>query len=247
MPNDETQNISLQDSVEQYLPFILEIRKRALFVIAIFLVFLAIGFLYYDRVIVFLLDVFAIEGVNIVFTSPFQFLTLAITIGMMLGCFFMFPMMLYQVLAFVRPALRPKEYKIILSLIPASILLFITGFSFGLIMMRLVLVLFYQRTVELDIGNVLDISQLFTQILATSVLMGVAFQMPIVLTLLLRFKIIKYSFLAKKRPFAWAIALAFAALLPPTDLFSLVLLTLPIIGLYEATLIINKLFLKPSN
>ena len=246
MPNDQTQEINLQQSVDQYLPFILEIRKRALFVVAIFLVFLALGFIYYDRVIVFLLDVFAIEGVNIVFTSPFQFLTLAITIGVMMGCFFMFPMILYQVLAFVRPALKPKEYKIILSLIPVSILLFITGFSFGLIMMRLVLVLFYQRTVELDIGNVLDISQLFSQILATAVLMGIAFQMPIVLTLLMRFKIIKHSFLAKKRPFAWAIALAFAALLPPTDLFSLILLTLPIIGLYEATLIINKVFLKPS-
>ncbi|PIP52910.1 hypothetical protein COX08_03880 [Candidatus Beckwithbacteria bacterium CG23_combo_of_CG06-09_8_20_14_all_34_8] len=80
--------------------------------------------------------------------------------------------------------------------------------------------------------------------MVTSSLMGVAFQYPIVMTLLIRFKVIKHKTFEKQRPFAYVIALAFAAILPPTDLFSLILLTLPLVILFETTLILNRMFLK---
>jgi sec-independent protein translocase protein TatC len=241
------QTADLQEAIELYLPYILEIRKRILFVTAIFLVFLILGFIYYDKIVLVLLNIFALEGVNIVFTSPFQFVTLAMTIGFMMGALFMFPMIVFQLIAFIKPALAPKEYKIILYLIPLSFALFLSGFVFGVLMMRYVVVLFYERTTQLDIGNFLDISQLLSQILTTAVFMGIAFQLPIFLTIALRFGIIKHEFLAKKRIYAYSLSAVFAAFLPPTDLLSLVLLTIPIIGLYEITLFVNRVFLKPKN
>ena len=110
--------------------------------------------------------------------------------------------------------------------------------------MRYVVILFYQRSSELQIGNFLDISLLLSQILLTAVLMGLAFQFPIILTILMRLKVINYKMLIKKRLLVYAISLIFATLLPPTDLLSLVVLFLPLALLFELTLILNRWVLK---
>lgn len=235
------------EAVDKYLPFILEIRKRALFLVIFFFIFSAIGFIYYEKLISYTLTLFAFEGVNIVFTSPFQFLSLAVNTGLLLGLIVVLPLLIFQILSFLKPALSKKEFKTISFLIPLSLILFGMGFLFGVAIMRYVVVIFYEKTVTLDIGNFLDITQLISQILATAILMGVAFQFPIFITLLIRLGAVKYEFFVKKRVFAYAISLVFATLLPPTDILSLLFLTLPLIILYEITLFANgHLFKKPA-
>ncbi len=191
-----------------------------------------------------MLVIFNLEGVNIVFTSPFQFLTLAVTSGFLVGLTLVFPLILYQIIAFLRPALKKGEFRMVVSLLPVGLMLFVGGFSFGIAMMRYVLVIFYTRSQALDIGNFLDVSRLLSQILVTAVLMGLAFQLPIILTILIRLGIIKYADVVKKRALAYALSLIFAALLPPTDLVSLVFLFLPIALLFEITLLFNRFALK---
>ena len=227
-----------------YLPFLLEARKRVLFTSSVFLIASFLGFLYYENVIRLVVGLIHFEGVNVVFTSPFQFINLAISSAFLIGIIVSFPMIIFQTLFFLKPALRPKEFKLMVSLLPLSLVLFAFGFIFGFFIMRYVINLFYAKSLELNIGNFLDISNLLSQILVTSSLMGVAFQYPIVMTLLIRFKVIKHKTFEKQRPFAYVIALAFAAILPPTDLFSLILLTLPLVILFETTLILNRMFLK---
>ncbi len=236
----------VDQAVDKYLPYILEIRKRILFLLIFFLVFSAIGFIYYEKVITLILSIFALEGVNIVFTSPFQFLSLAVNTGLLLGGLVVFPLLVFQILSFLKPALSKKEFKTISFLIPLSVILFVCGFLFGTLIMRYVVVIFYEKTVNLEIGNFLDITLLISQILTTSLLMGVAFQFPIFITLLIKLGVVKYEFFAKKRIFAYAISLVFATLLPPTDMLSLVFLTLPLIALYEITLFANGYIFKTA-
>lgn len=230
----------LQKVIDKYFPYLLEIRKRLFFVAAIFLVFSLVGFIYYERIVKLILGIFNFEGVNVVFTSPFQFVNLAINSGLIVGLIVVFPLFIIQVLGFLKPALKKKEYKMVLSLLPASIFLFIVGFSFGIVVMRYVISIFYERSVAFSVGNLLDITLLLSQTLITSVLMGIGFQFPIVLTVLMRLKVIKLAALKKGRLLAYGVSIVFAALLPPTDLLSLVLLTLPLVILYEVTLLLNR-------
>jgi sec-independent protein translocase protein TatC len=123
-------------------------------------------------------------------------------------------------------------------------LLFAVGFVYGAIMMRYVIFLFFEKSVELALGNVLDITMLVSKIITTSVLMGLAFQFPIILTLLMRLNILKYKDVSKQRALAWVVALFFAAFMPPTDILSLLLLTLPLVLLFEFTLLLNRSILK---
>lgn len=242
----QSAKIKLESSYERYYPYLMELRRRLLFIVAIFIVGGGVGLFYYERIVRLILNIFNFEGINIVFTSPFQYVTLAINSGLIVGLVFVFPLIIAQLLSFMKPALKNKEFKTTASLMPASIFLFIFGFAFGIFIMRYVVLIFYERSIEFDIGNFLDISLLLSQTLITSLLMGIAFQFPIVLTILLRLRVFKYAELAKQRLIAYSASIVFAAFLPPTDLFSLVLLTLPLVVLFEFTLLFNRGLLKAS-
>lgn len=244
MDNEGILSKDLQGVMNKYYPYLMEIRKRLFFIAAIFLVSGILGFFYYDRFVKIILGLLSVNGVNVVFTSPFQYIELAVSSGFIIGLVIIFPLLLYQLMAFLKPALKPKEYKLIVTLVPLSIILFAFGFSFGFAIMKFVIALFYQKSVELHIGNYLDISYLLSKIIMTGVLMGLAFQFPIVMTVLMRLKIVKYKVFVKQRFVAWAVAIIFAALMPPTDLLSLALLTLPLVMLFELTLILNRYILK---
>ena len=228
----------------KYMPFLVEIRKRLFFTLAVFLIATILGFIFYEKTTRFVLALFSIQGLNIVFTSPFQFISLAVNSGLLIGFVAVLPLIIIQVLAFLKPALSAKEYKTVVLLMPVSISLFIVGFSYGVTMMKYIVGLFYEKSLSLEVGNLLDINRLLSLILITAVLMGLAFQFPIILTVLMRFKAIKYSNLVKQRLWAHMSVLLFAVVLPPTDLLSLFLLFLPLAMLFEITLLLNKILLK---
>lgn len=235
---------TLNEAQEKYFPFLVEIRKRIVFVVLFFIVAAGLGFLQYERIVRFILAVYKLDGVNIVFTSPFQFMNLAVSSGLFVGIVSVFPLIIIQLLSFLKPALRDKEFKTVVYLIPLSIFLFIFGFATGSLMMRYVVELFYEKSLSLEIGNFLDISKLLSQIIVTSALMGAAFQFPIVLTLLISLKVVKLKVIESQRLIAWGSSLIFAALLPPTDVFSLVMLTAPLIVLFELTIVMNRFIFR---
>lgn len=238
MENDISKTI--QENINKYFPLLAEVRRRLLFVLSIFLLFGVMGFFYYEKIITFIIGLLDLKGVNVVFTDQFQFLNLAISSSLSIGLIVSIPILIYQLLTFLRPALKQKEYRSVMKLLPLSILLFIGGFAFGFTMMKWVIVIFYSKSIELNIGNMLDISKLLSQVLITSALMGAAFQFPIIMSLLMDFKIVSHKMFSNQRPFAYVIAIIFAALMPPTDILSMTLLALPLVVLFELTLLLNR-------
>lgn len=240
----ETAITGVEFAAIKYSPFFSEIRKRIIFTLSVFIISSSVGFIYYESIIRFVLGIFHLDGINIVFTSPFQFFSLAINSALLIGFIAVLPMVIFQMLSFLKPALNRSEYRAILYLLPVTLLLFISGFTFGVLIMKYVVIIFFQKSVELNIGNFLDVSKLLSQILMTSILMGTAFEFPVILTVLMRLKIFKYHTIVKKRLLVYATSLIFAVLLPPTDLLSMVLLFLPLALLFELTLLLNKYVLK---
>ncbi|HLE48882.1 MAG TPA: twin-arginine translocase subunit TatC [Patescibacteria group bacterium] len=238
----KTQELQLEESINKYYPFLMEIRKRLLFLATIFVVSAVGGFFYYERIVRIIVDFLSLDGINIVFTSPFQYLNLAVDVAFLVAVIVIFPVIIYQIITFLRPALKKSEYNLMISLIPIGFFLFIFGFIYGVVMMRYVMQLFFEKSVELNIGNMLDISSLLSKIVSTSTFMGLAFEFPIVVTALVKLKVIKLKVVSQQRVYAWFASLIFAAMLPPTDLLSLALLTMPLVILFEFTLLFNRLF-----
>lgn len=228
----------------KYFPFLKEIRKRIFFTLYFFIATMFAGFIFYERIIKFLIDLLSLKGINIVFTSPFQFINLSISCGVATGLIMVFPIIIAQVLSFLKPALREREYKMVVGFLPFSIILFLIGFTFGSLIMKWQIDIFLTRSVSLGIGNMLDISRLLSTVLITSALMGIGFQFPIVLLLLMRIGIINRQQLVKFRPWVYLGSFIFAMLLPPDSILADILLTLPLIILFEFTLMLNHIFVR---
>jgi sec-independent protein translocase protein TatC len=235
----------LQDTINKYYPYLAEIRKRLMFVAAIFIAASVLGFFYFEKVLKFALTYFKLEG-SVGFTSPFQFLELSVNSAVLVGSVVIFPIIIIQLLSFLKPALRNKEFRTVLAFVPFSIILFIIGFAYGIFIMRYVVVMFKEKSVLLALGSFIDVSKFLSQMLSTSALLGLAFQYPIVLSVLMRLKVLKYEVVKKQRLWAYLGSLFFAMILPPTDLYSLVLLTVPLVILFEITLLLNRFVHKTT-
>lgn len=227
-------------AVTRYLPYLYEIRKRLLFILTLFSIGWAIGFYYYQPLVLFVLGLYNLEGVNIAFTSPFQFVHLSVNTGIVIGAIVAFPLLLYQILAFLKPALHPQEFKKILFLLPLSIILFIAGFIFGTYIMKFVVLIFAHQTLGLDIQNLWDIDKFLSQVFLTAFLLGIIFQFPLILTILFRCGVIAHKAVSRQRLLIYVALLGIVIILPPTDLLSLGLMFLPLAFIFEVTLLLNR-------
>ena len=233
-------SLDLQTVLVRYMPFLMEIRKRLLFVAAVFLVAATVGFIYFQPIITFVMKLYDLKDINIAFTSPFQFINLSVNSGIIIGTIIVFPLVLYQAVSFVKPALQSKEYRLILSLIPAGVILFIVGFAFGSWIMKFVVSIFSQQSRQMQIQNLWDIEHFLTQIFMTALFMGILFQFPIILTPLIRLRVVKYSAIANLRMLIYAVLVILTLMMPPTDLLSDALIFFPLAILFELTLLLNR-------
>ena len=230
----------------KFSPFVNEVRKRLLFVVYVFISATILGFFIYERVIRFIIGSLDLQGVNIVFTSPFQFLNLAISTGVSMGVVFAVPLLVYQLFSFLKPALKPREYKMIVGFIPVSVILFIVGFAFGAFIMKWQIEIFLASSLSLGIGNILDVSRLLSMIIMTSAFIGAGFQFPILLLILLRLGVLKHKQLAGVRKWFYVGSFIFAILLPADSILADILLAMPLILLFELTLLSSRIFGKKS-
>lgn len=220
-----------------YWPFISEIRRRLIVCLLVFLFGFGLGFFGFRQIINFFLSCFQLEATRIVITSPFQVLSLAVNIGLLAGLLFSLPVLVYQLVGFVKPALKTEERKLIWPFLAAGFGLFIWGFGLGFFLMRWVILGLSQTFLGHNVSNFWDIGTFLSQIMLTAFLIGLAHEFPLVLVLLVKWGLVEKKNLKKKRPVVVAGIFVFAALLPPTDAFSLILIALLLWGLYELTLV----------
>ena len=223
----------------KYSHFLKEVRKRLVFVFLVFVTATLAGFVFYEKIIELAVKLLSLEGINIVFTSPFQFINLAISCGVAVGLVLVFPILLAQIISFLKPALKRKEFKAITGFLPFSLILFLIGFSFGAYLMKWQVGISVSRATMLGIGNMLDISSLLSTVLLTSAMMGLGFQFPIVLTLLIRLRIITRKEVGQKRLWIYLASFIFAMLLPANSIIVDLFLSLPLIILFEVTMVFS--------
>ncbi len=228
--------------ITKFSPYLHELRKRVLITLSVFVVTAFIGLFYNETIIKFLVDVLSLHGVNIVFTSPFQFINLAISCALATGVVFTFPLVVFHVISFLRPALRRKELRTILKCVPIVLGLFVAGFLFGGIVMKWQIEVFLAKSVSLGIGNVLDITQLMSTVVLVSVIMGIAFQFPLVILLMVYLDVVKRAQLSKQRKWVYVGAFMFAILLPLDSIIADILLALPLVVLFEITIFISHIW-----
>lgn len=226
--------------ISKNVSYLEEIRRR-LFIVAVFFMVIFLGSLIMAKPIIkFFLKIFYVKDVQVALTSPFQFFGLSVNTALFLAIVISFPLIIFQVFYFLKPALTKKERRSVIKFILISIFLFVLGFSSGIVIMHFVVEMLASLNYDLGVVNMWDINFFISQILLTAALLGVMFQFPIVLTILIKMGIIDVGNLRKKRHMAIASSFIFSSLLPPTDAISLTMMALPLILIYEITIFVNR-------
>ena len=206
----------------------------------IFAIFFVAGFFFAGTILKKILEFVHLDQVTIAASSPFQFIEIAMDFGFFLAIIVCIPYIIYSFYIFIVPALTKNEQIKLLKSAPLSVVLFIIGFSYGFFVLNYALETLASVNIGLGIANFWNIGQFLSQISITSALLGLIFEFPLLLSLLIKLGIITPETLKNQRRIAYFLMLALTALLPPTDVLSLVAMALPLVLLYEVTILLNK-------
>ena len=152
-----------------------------------------------------------------------------------------FPFIFHQIWSFVKPGLKNKEVYVTKGIVFYGSLLFFFGIAFGYFLVSPLCVQFfgsYKLTAEIQ--NNFTINSYLTMITTTTLFSGLFFELPIIIYLLTKLSIISPALLIKYRKHALVAILILSAIITPPDIISQVLVSFPILILYEIGIIASK-------
>jgi sec-independent protein translocase protein TatC len=169
------------------------------------------------------------------------YLWMLITAGFIIG----FPYILWEFWRFISPALYEKERKKAALFIIISSLLFFIGVLFGyFIVVPLSINFFATFNASTAIVNQFTIDSYISMIKTSLIASGLLFEMPVIIYFLTKLGLVTPQYLRKYRRAAIVIILIVAAIVTPPDIPSQIIVSIPMLILYEASIIISVLVVK---
>jgi sec-independent protein translocase protein TatC len=162
------------------------------------------------------------------------------------------PVVLYQIWAFIAPGLYQHEKKLIAPLVASSYTLFLCGMAFAyFVVFPTIFRVMAHYNAPLGAEMNTDIDNYLSFVLTMFIAFGVTFEVPIIVVLLVRMNLLTVKKLKEIRPYVIVGAFIVAAVVTPPDVFSQLILALPLIVLYEAGIIAARIFVgtgeKPAD
>ena len=224
---------------------LLELRRRLTYSVIAVLVCAALAFAFHQTILRLLMEP-AAQFVDLPFGKPVytdltEYLSIAAKTSLLTGLFISLPFVLYQIVMFISPGLKPSERRYLYALIPVSLLAFAAGALFGYRILFPPMVNFL-----LNFGGdvaipMIRIGRYMDLMLRLLFWMGLIFEMPVVTFFLARIGVLSPDFLARHRRYAIVLAFILGAIITPTfDPLHQTLVAAPIIILYEVSVWIAK-------
>jgi sec-independent protein translocase protein TatC len=156
------------------------------------------------------------------------------------------PYVLWQVWAFVAPGLYRHEKRLAAPIIVSSVAMFALGMAYCYFVVFGFVFRFVAGFAPESVNVAPDIELYFSFVLGLFLAFGLAFEMPIVVVLLVRFGIASVEKLKKMRPYVIVGAFIIAAIFTPPDVLSQLLLAIPLCLLYELGLQLGRFVGRPA-
>lgn len=171
--------------------------------------------------------------------GPIDPFILRLKAAMLLGILLSLPLLVWQIWMFIRPALQPPERKAILPVTISASLLFPIGAAFAYYFTRYAL-LFLGRYTFPGLEPRIDIFKYLNFLLTMMLALGIVFETPLVIMLLARVGIVNSRMLARFRSQIYVGIFVVAAFLTPPDAFTMLALGIPLVLLFEVSLLLIK-------
>lgn len=184
-----------------------------------------------------LLLLFTASAGRLVFLRPAEAFTAQLKVALLNGIFVSFPITLWQLARFLWPALYPRERKYLLLFLPFAFLLFGAGLAFGYFGVARLGYPFLLSFATENIRPMISLETYLSFVLTSMLLCGFIFLLPVVILFLAWMGLIKTAFLRKQHRIIIVGLAVIAALITPTvDAFSMMLVFLPLLALFELSL-----------
>lgn len=233
---------------QTFISHLVELRDRLIRAsIAVIVVFL--GLVYWST------DIFRLlarplmmslpKGGKLIVTDVTGSFFVPMKVTMMVALVIALPYVLYQIWAFIAPGLYQSEKKLVAPLVGASYTLFLCGMAFAyFVVFPTIFRVMAHYNAPLGAAMNTDVENYLSFVLTMFLAFGVTFEVPIFVMLMVRMGFVTVSKLKESRPYVVVGAFVVSAVVTPPDVFSQLILALPLIVLYEAGIIAARLFAR---
>ena len=167
-------------------------------------------------------------------------LTTHVTVSLFTGLILAFPVILWEFWKFFKPALKPNETKYTRGAVLVSSLLFFTGVLFGYFMIAPLSIHFLTTyEVSSEVVNQINIRSYIGNVTSVCFATGLMFELPVVVFALTKIGVVTPKFMRTYRRHAIVVIMIVSSIITPPDVFSLILVTIPLLILYEVSILIS--------
>jgi sec-independent protein translocase protein TatC len=248
-----------KDKETTFINHLTELRSRLLRSIIYIFVFFIIAYIFAENIYSFLVEPYANAVKNddinrrLIFTALHETFITYLKVSFFAAIFIGSPFILTQVWKFVAPGLYKNEKKALLPYLIATPTLFILG---GLLVYYLIMPLAINFFLSFETSGQLGslpiqleakVNEYLSLIMRLIFAFGISFQLPVLLTLLAKVGVVDSDYLKKRRRYVIVIIFAAAAILTPPDPITQIGLGIPLLILYELSILSVKLIEKKKN
>lgn len=224
----------MQDREMSLSDHLVELRKRLIISVVSVIAFSLLSFIFSDRLIAY----FTQHVGELVFLSPPEAFMTAIKVSVFAGLVIALPVVISQFWLFVLPALKRSERITFYIVIPSSILLFYAGAAFCFYLVLPIAIRFLVDFASPGLEPMFTLREYIAFMLRLLIPFGLIFELPLMSCLLVRLRLITADGLRRSRKYALVVIFIFAAILTPPDIATQIMLALPIVLLYEISVLL---------
>ena len=231
MTGQEDKRLTLREHLE-------ELRKR-LFVVAIAMTLgTVVAFVLHREILKLLMepadDILSGTGAGLIYTQLTENLGVSMKVSLLGGFILALPVVVYELVMFIAPGLTPRERRYLLMFLPAVVFTFALGVLFGYFVL-LPPALRFLLTFDADIATpMIRVGNYMSIVTRLLFWLGIVFEIPILIFLLAKLRLVNHRMLARKRRIAIILAFVLGAMITPTfDPINQTFVAVPIVLLYE--------------
>ena len=236
-----------------------ELRTRLIKSFIFFIVAFIISYIYSEKIYSFLVQPYSSAIIEnnldrrLIFTALHEAFLTYLKVAFFASIFITSPIFLTQIWKFIAPGLYKNEKQALLPyLIATPVLFLLGGVLVYYLIMPLAIKFFLSFESTAEVGSIAiqleaKVNEYLSLIMRLIFAFGISFQLPVILSLLARVGIVDSSYLKTRRKYVVVIIFAVAAILTPPDPITQIGLALPLLILYELSILTVKLIEKKKD
>lgn len=224
-----------------------ELRNRLLVSFGSIFLFAVLAYFFAEHIArLFMVPLFSAqpEITKLVYTNLTEAFITYLKLSLLIGIIFSIPVLIYELWMFIAPGLHSTEKKTIMAVVFWATLLFAAGACFAFFTVLPRVLNFFMGFSNPQLTALPKLSGYLTFVARTSLAFGLAFEIPFLMVAAAKIGWVSRDYFSTRRKYFYPAILVLSVLLAAGDLMAAILLCLPLLALYEAGIIIIRLFTR---